>query len=110
VRVIRPFYGIAEANVHWWAMYHSHYFNELQMVISTYDPCLLVTTGQIFGLTGMQIDDILYLCSSEFSATEEKKSQKAGFRLKPKISLLKSSFLEFNEGRITLLNDYLSLR
>jgi hypothetical protein len=108
--VIRPFYGIAEADVHWWATYHSHHLNELQMVTSTYNPCLLVTTGQIFGLTGMQTDDILHLCSPEFSATKEKKSQKAGFRSKPKISLLKSSLLKFNEGRITLLDDYLSLR
>jgi hypothetical protein len=80
------------------------------MVISTYDPCLLVTIGQIFGLIGMQTNDILHLCSPEFSATEEKKSQKAGFRSKPKTSLSKSSPLEFNEGRITLLDDHLSLR
>jgi hypothetical protein len=80
------------------------------MVILTYNPCLLVTIGQIFGLTGMQTDDTLHLCSPEFSATKEKKSQKAGFRLKPKTSLSKSSLLEFNEGRITLLDDYLSLR
>jgi hypothetical protein len=29
VRVIKPFYGIAEAGVHWWATYHSHHLNEL---------------------------------------------------------------------------------
>jgi hypothetical protein len=29
VRMIRPFYGIAEAGVHWWATYHSHHLNEL---------------------------------------------------------------------------------
>jgi hypothetical protein len=73
VKIIRPFYGIAEAGVHWWATYHSHHLNELQMVTSTYDPCLLVTIGQTFGLTGMQTDDILYLCSPEFSATEKKR-------------------------------------
>jgi ribosomal protein S15P/S13E len=80
------------------------------MVTSTYDPCLLVTTGQTFGLTGMQTDDTLHLCFPEFSATEKKKNQKAGFRSKPKTSLSKSSLLKFNEGRITLLNDHLSLR
>jgi hypothetical protein len=80
------------------------------MVTSTYDPCLLVTIGQTFGLTGMQTDDTLHLCSPEFSATKEKKNQKADFRSKPKTSLSKSSSLEFNKGRITLLDDYLSLR
>jgi hypothetical protein len=80
------------------------------MVTSTYNLCLLVTIGQTFGLIGMQINDTLYLCFPEFSATEEKKSQKADFRSKPKISLSKSSPLEFNESRITLLDDYLSLR
>jgi hypothetical protein len=34
VRMIRPLYGIAEAGVHWWATYHSHHLNELQMVTS----------------------------------------------------------------------------
>jgi hypothetical protein len=58
----------------------------------------------------MQTNNILYLCSPEFSATEKKKNQKAGFRSKPKTSLSKSSLLEFNEGRITLLDDHLSLR
>jgi hypothetical protein len=80
------------------------------MVTSTYDPCLLVTIGQTFGLTGMQTDDILHLCSPKFSAIKEKKNQKAGFRSKPKTSLSKSSPLEFNEGQITLLDDHLSLR
>jgi hypothetical protein len=80
------------------------------MVTSTYNPCLLVTTGQIFGLIGMQTDDILHLCFPEFSATKEKKNQKADFRSKPKTSLSKSSPLEFNEGRITLLDNHLSLR
>jgi hypothetical protein len=80
------------------------------MITSTYDPCLLITIGQTFGLIGMQTDNILHLCFPEFSATEEKKNQKAGFRSKPKTSLSKSSPLEFNGGRITLLDDYLSLR
>jgi hypothetical protein len=80
------------------------------MVTLTYNSCLLVTTGQTFGLTGMQTDDILHLCFLEFSAAEEKKNQKADFRSKPKTSLSKSFLLEFNGGRITLLNDHLSLR
>jgi ribosomal protein S15P/S13E len=69
-----------------------------------------MTIGQIFGLIRIQTDDTLHLCSPEFSAIKEKKNQKAGFRSKPKISLSKSSPLEFNEGRITLLDDHLSLR
>jgi hypothetical protein len=80
------------------------------MITSTYNPCLLITIGQIFSLIEMQTDDILHLCSPEFSATKEKKNQKASFKSKPKTSLSKSSPLEFNEGRITLLDNHLSLR
>jgi hypothetical protein len=29
VKVIKPFYEIAEAGVHWWVIYHFHHFNEL---------------------------------------------------------------------------------
>jgi hypothetical protein len=29
VKMIRPFYGIAETDVYWWATYHAHHLNEL---------------------------------------------------------------------------------
>jgi hypothetical protein len=58
----------------------------------------------------MQTDDTLILCTPEFSATEEKKIQKAAFRAKPKAQLAKSSPMEFNDARFTFDNDQLNLR
>jgi hypothetical protein len=103
--VIRPLYGIAESDVHWWFIYHKHYLEELNMVISTYDPCLLITSDGSFGITGMQTDDTLMICSLEFPAKEEEKIQKAAFRAKPKIRLAESSLMKFNEARLTLESD-----
>jgi hypothetical protein len=36
------------------------------MVTLTYDPCLLITTNQTFGIISIQIDDTLFLGSEEF--------------------------------------------
>jgi hypothetical protein len=41
--VIRLLYEIVEAGIHWWAIYSKYYKDKLFMIISTYDPCLLVT-------------------------------------------------------------------
>jgi hypothetical protein len=41
------------------------------MVTSTYDPCLLITTEEPFGVIGMQTDDTLFLGSEEFAAHED---------------------------------------
>lgn len=43
--VIKPLYGIAEAGAHWWSTYFKHHCERLQIVISTYDPCLLMTNN-----------------------------------------------------------------
>jgi hypothetical protein len=71
---------------------------------------LLITLKGPFGITGMQTDDTLILCTPEFSAIEEKKIQKAAFRAKPKVQLAKSSSIEFNGARFTLDSDQLNLR
>jgi hypothetical protein len=110
IQVIRPFYGIAESGVHWWFTYHKHHIDELGMTISTYDSCLLITSKGPFGITGMQTDDTLILCTPEFFATEEKKIQKAAFRAKPKVQLAESSPMEFNGAKLTLDSDQLNLR
>jgi hypothetical protein len=80
------------------------------MVILTYNSCLLITFDDSFGITGMQTDDTLMICSPEFSAKEEKKIQKAKFRAKPKARLAKSSPMEFNGARLTLESDQFYLR
>src|SRR5437773_527890 len=66
--VIKPLYGIAEAGTHWWATYFKHHRERLNMVTSTYDPCLLITSADSkhFAVVGMQTDDTIGLSDIEF--------------------------------------------
>jgi hypothetical protein len=73
------------------------------MVTSTYDPCLLITTKEPFGVVSMQIDDTLFLGSEEFAAREDNELQKANFSAKPRNELSPTSNLIFN-GCILSLN------
>jgi hypothetical protein len=69
----------------------------------------LIISDDPFGITGMQTDDTLIICSPKFSP-KKKKIQKAAFRAKPKARLAKSSPMEFNGARLTLESDQLYLR
>jgi hypothetical protein len=95
--VRKPLYGIPEAGTHWWATYHKHHRERLEMVTSTYDPCLLIsTTKATFGVVGMQTDDTLILGSDEFAMLEERELAEAKFSAKPKDTLSPETPLIFN--------------
>jgi hypothetical protein len=95
--VRKPLYGIPEAGTHWWATYHKHHRERLEMVTSTYDPCLLISTAKgVFGVVGMQTDDTLILGSDEFAMLEEKELAEAKFSAKPKDTLSPETPLIFN--------------
>ena len=95
--VRKPLYGIPEAGTHWWATYHKHHRERLEMITSTYDPCLLITTTKgVFGVVGMQTDDTLILGSDEFAMREEKELAEAKFSAKPKETLSPETPLIFN--------------
>lgn len=98
--ILKPLYGIPESGTHWWVTYMDHHLKELQMEPSTYDPCLLITKNEVFGLVGMQTDDTFILGEEKFSKTEEEKLK---FTAKPKESLTISNPLMFN-GCIFSLN------
>ena len=112
MRVIKPLYGIAEAGTHWWATYHNHHLKKLQMVTSTYDPCLLISSveNDQFGLIGMQTDDTIGLTTATFSQREEEKLVEAAFKAKPKEVLEVDKPLIFNGGIVSLDGDCLILR
>jgi len=94
--VRKPLYGIPEAGTYWWAIYYKHYKEKLSIITSTYDPCFLITTKEVFGLVGMQTDDILILALEEFSALEDDELSKAKFLVKPKEALTPETLLIFN--------------
>ena len=71
------------------------------MVTSTFDPCLLVSTTEAFGLVGMQTDDTLIVATEEFSAKEDAELSAAKLRAKPKECLIAVILLSFNNSILT---------
>jgi hypothetical protein len=95
--VRRPLYGVPEAGTHWWATYHKHHQEKLQMTTSSYDPCLLITTTKdAFGVVGMQTDDTLILGDNNFTRLEDNELMKANIKAKPTEALSYDSPLIFN--------------
>jgi hypothetical protein len=87
IQVIRPLYGITESDIYWWFIYHKHHLEEFNIVISTYDPCLLILFDVFFGITGMQTDDTLMICLPEFSAKKKRKDPEGGVSRKAQGSI-----------------------
>ncbi|KAF1936185.1 hypothetical protein EJ02DRAFT_459741 [Clathrospora elynae] len=79
------------------------------MATSTYDPCLLITNGEAFGMVGLQTDDTLAIGTPAFSRAEDAALQRANFRAKPKDRLSKEVPLEFNGCTLTLRGDTILL-
>lgn len=101
LRVMKPLYGIAEAGLHWFATYQKHHREQLFMVPSAYDPCLMITAeNKDFGLGGLQTDDTLLLATREFFELEEEELQRAGFRAKPRQQLRQGAGGDFNGCRL----------
>jgi hypothetical protein len=67
--VVKPLYEIAEAGAHWWSTYFKHHYEKLIMEVSTYNPCLLITSAssECFGIMEMQTDDTLGLSDDAFA-------------------------------------------
>ena len=95
--VLKPLYGIPEARTYWWAIYYKHYKEKLSIIISTYDPCfLIIINNEVFGLIGMQTDNILILALEEFLVLEDNKLSKAKLLVKFKEALVPKTPLIFN--------------
>ena len=66
------------------------------MTTSIYNPCFLITTKEVFGLIGMQTNNILILALKEFSVLEDNKLSKTKLFVKPKEALALKTLLIFN--------------
>ena len=72
------------------------------MIISTYDFCfLIITKKEVFGLIGMQTDNIFILVLKEFSVLEDNKLREAKFFIKLKEALIPETLLIFNRCVLT---------
>ena len=94
-------YGVPEAGNHWFATYHTHHKDKLGMKESTYDPCLLYSSGP-FGIVGMQTDDTLILADNDFAGKEESAIQTAKIMTKDWEHLNFSDPLKLNRAQIKL--------
>ena len=70
VKVMKSLYSIAEASNHWFAIYHTYHKDKLRMKETTYDPYFLYNSG-LFGVMGIQTDNILILADEDFAGKEE---------------------------------------
>jgi hypothetical protein len=79
--------------------------------MSTYDPCLLITTIKgAFGIVGIQTDNTLILGSKKFDTIEEEELTKAKFSAKPKELLSPETLLIFNGCILTQKEGDIELR
>ncbi|KAJ4159560.1 uncharacterized protein LMH87_008458 [Akanthomyces muscarius] len=102
MRVIKPLYGIPEAGTHWWVTYSKHHREKLGMTNSTFDPCLMISEDDKFGIVGMQTDDTIGLSDERFFIHEQEELEKAGFAAKPKERLTMETPITFNGCRLEL--------
>jgi hypothetical protein len=65
---------------------------------STYDPCLLYTNENGFGVVGLQTDDTLLLSDDTFAASEDLNLKKANFLAKEREELTLVTLIKFNGG------------
>jgi hypothetical protein len=66
---------------------------------STYDPCLLYTNKNGFGVVSLQTDDTLFLADKSFAEAEEPELNKANFLAKARKQLTSTTPIKFNAGR-----------
>jgi hypothetical protein len=105
LRIVRPLYGAAESGLYWFKTCHNHHKEKLRINVSLYDPCLLITDKgpEVFGMTGLQTDDTLSVVTRSFAQREEDQLQLAGFRAKPKTILAEQEPVEFNGGKVQIV-------
>ena len=104
LQVVKPLYGIAEAGNHWFATYLDHHKEKLDMEMSSYDACLLITkNGSVnFGITGLQTDDTLNVGTEAFMKKEETEIMEAKFKAKTRTILETGASGDFNGCRMTI--------
>jgi len=109
--VLKPLYRIAEVGTYWWATYSKHYKEKLLITTSIFNPCFLITTiGTLFGIVGMQTNNIIILGDDQFLALKEDELVKANLIIKLKEKLDLITPLLFNRCILSLNKDSIALR
>ncbi len=101
IKVMKPLYGVPEADNHWFATYHTHYKKKLGMEKSTYNPYFLYRSGP-FGIVGIQTDDTLILANNDFASKEEVEIKARKIMTKDREHFTFIQPLKFNGAQIKL--------
>jgi hypothetical protein len=73
------------------------------MDISIYNPCFLITsTNSVFGIVGIQTNNIIILGDEQFLIQEEQELAQANYITKPKEKLIAAIPLLFNSYILSL--------
>ena len=108
--VLKLLYRIAEAGIYWWAIYSKYYKEKLLMITSIFNPCfLIITTGTLFRIISIQINNIIILKNNQFSALKEDELVKVNLIAKPKEKLNLIILLLFNGYILSLNKDSIAL-
>jgi hypothetical protein len=95
VEAIKPLYGVPESGNHWFNTYIKWLMEQLKLLMSTYDPCLLGSL-EPFCILGLQTDDTLFLSDDQWTALEQECLKIAGFMAKEKQELTPEHDVNFN--------------
>lgn len=84
-QAVLPIYGLSESGLHWFYSYSNYHEEELHMMPSVYDTCLMYTKnclanssrslGVPRGVVCLQTDDTMHTCDKAFSDMEEQTSK-----------------------------------
>lgn len=107
LKVIKPLYGVPEADAHWYKTYHANHIQNLTMLKSLYNSCLLWVSSPSmgFGVFGLQTNDTPILADKTFAAAEEVELQKVKLLAKAHDQLTIDHPIKFNRSFITLAAD-----
>lgn len=98
---MKPFYDILEVNNYWFATYHTHPKEKLEMTESTYNSCYLYNSG-LLEIVEIQIDNILILPDKNFASNEKKIIKVAKLIIKDCKYLTLTQLVKFNRTQIKL--------
>ncbi|KAI0996097.1 hypothetical protein K3495_g12084, partial [Podosphaera aphanis] len=110
MHIVKPLYGIPEAGNHWFDTWINYLTKKLGLKSSCFDPCLLVTHSDPFSITGMQVDDTLFLGTEEFLKLENAQLKEAKFPAKPIERLAENNPLRFNGLLISIRDNTLYIQ
>ena len=75
----------------------------------TYDPCLLYTNNNGFGVVRLQTNNTLFLANNIFTTAKDLELKEAKFLAKKREKLTPTTLIKFNGGQIKLNNNLILL-